>query len=180
MLYKLSTGLLFRLLFLLSNLFITSFFLYFFSDRGTMLLIDETFLECYYDYFYLQLLNPIEAFCDNNKSYVTTYNELQSNAYYKRFIHKLKSKPPLNITLSSDPFAIYLHKIIPISVSNIVFTTAAMKTKQDHFYNPNTHGTQKQFRMSNKISHSFRFQFFFIGDKQNISRYIHHHLPSGK
>ena len=52
-------------------------------------LASMTFLECYSDYFYLQLLNPIEAFCVN-KSYVTKYNELQSNAYSKIFMHKLK------------------------------------------------------------------------------------------
>ena len=46
-------------------------------------------MECYCDYFYLQLLNHIEEFCDN-KYYVTKYNELQSNAYSKLFIHKLK------------------------------------------------------------------------------------------
>ena len=54
-----------------------------------MLLIGETFLECYYDYFYLQLLNPTEAFFDS-KSYVTKYIELQFNAYSKLFIYKLK------------------------------------------------------------------------------------------
>ena len=48
-----------------------------------------TFLECYCDYFYLRLLNLIEAFCDN-KSYVTKLNELQPSAYSKLFIHKLK------------------------------------------------------------------------------------------
>ena len=48
-----------------------------------------TFSECYCDYFYLQLLNPIEAFCDR-KYYLTKYNEIQSNAYSKLVIHKLK------------------------------------------------------------------------------------------
>ena len=46
-------------------------------------------MECYFDYFHLQLLNPIEEYCDN-KSYVTKYNELQSNAYSKLIIHKIK------------------------------------------------------------------------------------------
>ena len=48
-----------------------------------------TILECYCDYSYLQLLNPIEVFCDN-KYYVVKYNELQSNAYSKLFMNKLK------------------------------------------------------------------------------------------
>ena len=48
-----------------------------------------TFLECCCDYFHVQLLNPIKAYYDN-KSYVTKYNELQSNAYSKLFIHKIK------------------------------------------------------------------------------------------
>ena len=82
-----------------------------------MLLIGETFLECYYDYFYLQLLNPIEAFCDNNKSYVTIYNELQSNAYYKRFIHKLKE----------HEVYLALLKIIPKH-----FTLSRVKGRQDY------------------------------------------------
>ena len=119
-----------------------------------------TFLEYYCDYFYLRLLNPIEEFCDNT-SYVTKLNELQSNAYSKLCIHKLKeheaclallnilpkyfnlthvkghqddfkttyelpiperlnietniittskAKPPLNVPLSSAPFAIYVHQ----------------------------------------------------------------------
>ena len=48
-----------------------------------------TFLECYCDYFHPQLLNPIETYCDN-KSNVTKYNELQSNAYSRLCIHKIK------------------------------------------------------------------------------------------
>ena len=46
-----------------------------------------TFLEYYCDYFYLQLLNPIEVFCDR-KSYVTKCNEIQSNTYSKLKEHK--------------------------------------------------------------------------------------------
>ena len=52
-------------------------------------LASQSFLECYCNYFHLQLLNPIESYCDN-KSYVTKYNELQSNAYSKLCIHKRK------------------------------------------------------------------------------------------
>ena len=48
-----------------------------------------TFLEYYYDHFYLPLLNRIDAFCDN-KSYDTKLKELKSNEYSKLFTHKIK------------------------------------------------------------------------------------------
>ena len=46
-------------------------------------------MGCYYDYFSLPLLNPIEVFCDN-RSYVIKLNELKSNEYSKLFTHKIK------------------------------------------------------------------------------------------
>ena len=48
-----------------------------------------TFLECFCDYFSLQLLNDIHATCDN-KSYVTKMNVFITNSYTKLFIHKIK------------------------------------------------------------------------------------------
>ena len=70
-----------------------------------------TFLECFCDYFHLQLLNPIEAYCDN-KSYVTKYNELQSNAHSKLFINKLKEHEAYLALLTMIPanFHLYLVK----------------------------------------------------------------------
>ena len=48
-----------------------------------------TFLECFCDYFSLQLLNDIHATCDN-KLHVTKMNEFISHPYTKLFIHKIK------------------------------------------------------------------------------------------
>ena len=47
-------------------------------------------------------LYSIEAFCDN-KSYVTKLNELQSNAYSKCFIHKLKGHEAYLVLLNILP-----------------------------------------------------------------------------
>ena len=67
-------------------------------------------MECYCDYFHLQLLNPIEGYCDN-KSYVTKYNELQSNAYSKLFIHKLKEHEAYLALFTMIPNNFHLHHV---------------------------------------------------------------------
>ena len=61
-----------------------------------------TFLECFCDYFSLQLLNDIHATCDN-KSYVTKMNEFITNPYTKLFIHKIKESEAYLAILSCLP-----------------------------------------------------------------------------
>ena len=73
-------------------------------------LVSLTFLEYYCDYFHLQLLDPIEAYCDN-KSYVTKYNELQSNAYSKLFIHKIKEHEAYLALLPLIPKHFHLYHV---------------------------------------------------------------------
>ena len=61
-----------------------------------------TFLECFCDYFSLQLNNVIHATCDN-KSYATKLNEFISHPYNKLFIHKIEESEAYLVILSCLP-----------------------------------------------------------------------------
>ena len=61
-----------------------------------------TFLECFCDYFSLQLNNDIHATCDN-KLYITKMNEFISHPYTNLFIHKIKKSEAYLTILSCLP-----------------------------------------------------------------------------
>ena len=90
-----------------------------------------------------------------------------------------KAKPPLNITLPSDPFAIYLHK-------KYIHLSFQQRIRDSCYENEARSFLQYKYTWDSKTIqnvewnlYSSYYQLLSTGEKRNISRYIHHCLPSG-
>ena len=91
-----------------------------------------------------------------------------------------KAKPPLNLPLPSAPFAIYIHqKYIHLNFQQRIRESCS---EQDAklFLQSKYNWTASTIQNIEWNLHSKCYKSLSTGEKRNISRYIHHRIPSGK
>ena len=60
------------------------------------------FLQCYAEFFSVEVLNPIDTSCDN-KGYVTCLKQMLENTFHSETLYKLKEQDALQTVLSLIP-----------------------------------------------------------------------------
>ena len=95
------------------------------------------------------------------------------------FIATKQAKPPLNIPLPSAPFTIYIHKkYIHLNFQQCIRDSCNEQEAKSFLqskYNWNTSTIQNiEWNLQSTC-----YRTLSTSEKRNISRYIHHRLPSG-
>ena len=91
-----------------------------------------------------------------------------------------KARPPLNLPLPSAPFAIYIQQnYIHLNFQQRIRETCS---EQDAklFIQSKYNWTASTIQNIEWNLHSKIYKFLSTGERRNISRYIHHRLPSRK
>ena len=91
-----------------------------------------------------------------------------------------KAKPPLNLPLPSAPFAIYIQQnYIHINFQKRICETCSAQGAK-WFIQSKCNWTASTIQNIEWNLHSKSYKSLSTGERRNISRYIHHRLPSGK